>query len=137
MKAYIEIMSTVCMWEFRLDDFDLRAIGEFTRENIAAWLNRGNCRFEIGVYGYEDFHAVCGDIDIPWATKEAKVCWEIVYVRAARPLNVTLTRDGSPPSWVVEHFNEHYIEIVRTLDAGSSYMFKEPDGKNITINSCG
>lgn len=29
----------------------------------------------IGVYGCQDFHAVCGDIDIPWATEEAREVW--------------------------------------------------------------
>jgi hypothetical protein len=71
MRAYIEIVATVCSWRFDLDPFDLWTIGEFTREDISSWLDK--CpRFEIGVYGYEDFHAVCGDIDIPWATEEAR-----------------------------------------------------------------
>lgn len=91
MSAYIEIVSAITNMRFDLDEFDLWAIGgsyvsgrsataredmarrEFTRENIAAWLDRGNCRFDIGVYGWEDFHAVCGDIDIPWATKEGRL----------------------------------------------------------------
>ena len=94
MSAYIEIASEHTMMRFDLDDFDLWAIGgsyvsvqaefarekmarrEFTRENIAAWLDRGG-RFEIGVYGWEDFHAVCGDIDIPWATKEGRLCFPL------------------------------------------------------------
>jgi hypothetical protein len=89
MNAYIEIVSEHTMMRFDLDEFDLWAIGgsyvsarsefarknlsrrEFTRENIAAWLDRGNCRFEIGIYGWKDFHAVCGDIDIPWGLKPA------------------------------------------------------------------
>jgi hypothetical protein len=72
MRAYIEIVATVCSWRFELQPFDMWAIGEFTRENIESWLKRGNSRFEVGIYGYEDFHAVCGDIDIPWATEEAR-----------------------------------------------------------------
>jgi hypothetical protein len=79
MNAYIEIVSEHTTMRFDLDEFDLWAIGgsygserrEFTRENIARWLDRGNCRFEIGLYGWKDFHAVCGDIDIPWATEES------------------------------------------------------------------
>jgi hypothetical protein len=72
MRAYIEIVATVCSWQFELHPADLCGIGEFTRENIAGWLDRGHSRFEVGVYGYEDFHAICGDKDIPWATEEAK-----------------------------------------------------------------
>jgi hypothetical protein len=43
-------------------------IGKFTRENVELWLfkltspDAGSCPV--------DFHAVWGDIDIPWATKE-------------------------------------------------------------------
>ncbi|MGA8876356.1 MAG: hypothetical protein WB555_12535 [Candidatus Korobacteraceae bacterium] len=73
-RPYIEIVGMM-VWRFELDKADLCFIGEFTRENIESWLKRGNCRFEVGLYGYEDFHAVCGDIDIPWATEEARSCW--------------------------------------------------------------
>ena len=74
MSAYIEIVAAVARWRLELDYFDLRIIGEFTRVNIASWLDK-SYRFELGVYGYEDFHAVGGDIDIPWATEEARLCW--------------------------------------------------------------
>ena len=60
------------MWRFELHPADLWAIGEFTRENIESWLKRANCRFEIGIYEYQDFHAVCGEVDIPLATDEGK-----------------------------------------------------------------
>jgi hypothetical protein len=63
-----------------LNSSDLHLIGEFTRENVAAriavWIERGPLEF--GLYGYDDFHAVCGDIDIPWATEEAKRLFEAV-----------------------------------------------------------
>ncbi|HET9406014.1 MAG TPA: hypothetical protein VFO39_02140 [Candidatus Sulfotelmatobacter sp.] len=72
MAAYIEIISTVRMARFDLSALELWAIGDFTRENIVSWLNRGNF-FEIGIYGWEDFHAVCGDIDIPWTDERAKL----------------------------------------------------------------
>jgi hypothetical protein len=74
MCAYIEILGAVVKWRHELSKADLCFIGEFTRENISSWLDRGNT-FEVGVYGYEDFHAVCGDIDIPWATEEARLCY--------------------------------------------------------------
>ena len=75
MRAYIEIVGEhySCM-RHELTAFDLWAIGEFTRENIASWLKIGNCLDGwTGIYGYEDFHAVCGDTDVPWATERAKV----------------------------------------------------------------
>ena len=72
MSAYIEIVGAVyATRRHELTDFDLWAIGEFTRENISKWLERSNCLDGwTGIYGCEDFHAVCGDIDIPWATEE-------------------------------------------------------------------
>jgi hypothetical protein len=72
MRAYIEIVVAEATTRCELHPFDLWAIGEFTRENIVSWLERGNCLDGwAGMYGYKDFHAVCGDIDIPWATEEA------------------------------------------------------------------
>src|SRR5690242_4519151 len=88
MDSYLDIMAAVCTWRFDLTDSDLREIGNFTRENIVSWLNRGfsgfkweagclkNRFFEFHVYGIQDFHAVCGDIDIPWASEESKKSWE-------------------------------------------------------------
>ena len=69
MQPYIDVLSThVNFGRHELSSFDLWAIGEFTRENIASWLDRGHGLSWVGIYGWEDFHAVCGDIDIPWAT---------------------------------------------------------------------
>jgi hypothetical protein len=71
MAAYIEIVSEHVQGRFKLTAFELTFIGEFTRKNIAAWLDRGNCLGGYGgMYGWEDFHAVCGDVDIPWAKEE-------------------------------------------------------------------
>ncbi len=64
---YIEVVSGtgVCRYDFELTDEELHRIGKFTRENVAKWLeNGGPENFPV------DFHAVCGDIEIPWATKE-------------------------------------------------------------------
>ncbi len=77
MSAYIEIVSAVALWRFELTDNDLRElreIGEFTRENVSKWMKSSpsHSLFEVGVYGFEDFHAVCGDMDIPWATPECR-----------------------------------------------------------------
>jgi hypothetical protein len=62
MSAYIEILDGEMIY---LSGADLCFIGEFTRENISAWLDRGP------LSGYEDFHAVCGDVDIPWAKEDS------------------------------------------------------------------
>jgi hypothetical protein len=60
-------------WDCRyLEDEDLKEIGEFTRQNIEKWLeNFGGLGWEL-LYPIRDFHAVCDDIDIPWATEEIK-----------------------------------------------------------------
>jgi hypothetical protein len=75
MSAYIEIVGAVARYGFELTDNDLREIGEFTRENVFKWMKSSHSPsvFEVGVYGCEDFHAVCGDLDIPWATEESKL----------------------------------------------------------------
>ena len=72
--AYIETVGKFVLCRRDLIAADLGLIGEFTRENISRWLDKGYW-FEMGVYGYEDFHAVCGDIDIPWDTEEARLCY--------------------------------------------------------------
>ena len=76
MRAYIEILGAVAKCRRELSKADLCFIGEFTRENISQWLERGNClEGWVGIYGYEDFHAVCGDIDVPWAMEESSRCF--------------------------------------------------------------
>ena len=69
-KAYIEIIGDLSISRVNLNQLDLRHIGEFTRWRVAQWLHnrsQGN--------GISDFHAVCGDIDIPWDTEEARLAW--------------------------------------------------------------
>ena len=79
MQAYIDLVSEHILWErHELRPDNLQAIGEFTRENIAKWLDshdKHGIAFETGVYGWKDFHAACDDIDIPWATEEARSVW--------------------------------------------------------------
>ena len=76
---YIEIVGDVAVLRCELADSDLHNIGlygngEFTRENVAQWASGGYApfAFDVGVYGLKDFHAVCDDIDIPWATQEGR-----------------------------------------------------------------
>jgi hypothetical protein len=75
MAAYIEIEAHVTWLTYDLSPSDLQAIGEFTRENIVKWLNEHNWDkkkfFDLGVYGWVNFHAVCDDIDIPRATSRS------------------------------------------------------------------
>jgi hypothetical protein len=75
MSAYILIEGAVASYGISLTDNDLHEIGEFTRENVSRWMDSSHSRsvFEVGVYGYEDFHAVCGDIDIPWAKERSRL----------------------------------------------------------------
>jgi hypothetical protein len=86
-RPYIEIVSEIASSRRNLDKADVCFIGEFTRENISRWLDEGYW-FEAGLYGYGDFHAVCGDIDIPWATEGGGSCYpagKIVYRKAPVP----------------------------------------------------
>ena len=71
MRAYIEIAGTTGSLRYEFHDYELRSIGEFTRENILRWLeNSYIANSVVGLLPVRDFHAVCGDIEIPWATKE-------------------------------------------------------------------
>jgi|ERR1017187_4097700 hypothetical protein len=91
-KRYIEIVGDVAAWSLKLSLWDRWLIGKFTRENVAAWLEGRHPNwiaflppqwFErhtsprwVGFLPAQDFHAVCGDIDIPWATKEGRDCYQ-------------------------------------------------------------
>lgn len=73
---YIEVVGGigVCRMDLnmpltRLEGFPSKPIGEFTRENVARFLE---VRLGPEFRPIEDFHAVCDDIDIPWATEKAK-----------------------------------------------------------------
>ncbi len=92
MNAYISIVGPEVRYGFELTDDDLREIGEFTRENVSKWIESAHSRcvfeagwmespyanslFQVRIYGCEDFHAVCGDIDIPWAKEESRFIFE-------------------------------------------------------------
>lgn len=85
---YIEVVGGIGIhrYDFELTDEELNRIGEFTRENVAKWIesNSGEGDFPI-----DDFHAVCDDIEIPWATKEGCDCYrrvmESVAIRLKQP----------------------------------------------------
>ena len=74
--AYVEVDNGI---RFDLNENDLKDIGAFTRQNVERWLIGGyNLRpsyieiLNMMPGPIKDFHAVCGDIDIPWAKEESK-----------------------------------------------------------------
>lgn len=73
---YIEVVGSVTAWSLKLTLWDRCMIGKFTRENVEMWL-ANHVGLDPGFYP-EDFHAVCGDIEIPWATKEGHDCYQRV-----------------------------------------------------------
>lgn len=67
-----------------LSESDVREIGKFTRGNVRTWMesHQGVDWFDILCWGpIHDFHAVCGDIDIPWDAEEAKQLFQRVYLK--------------------------------------------------------
>lgn len=69
-KCYIEIVGSVTAWSIQLTLWDRFRIGKFTRENVARRLGKYIHPLADGLHPV-DFHAVCGDIEIPWALKRA------------------------------------------------------------------
>jgi hypothetical protein len=74
-RAYIEIVRETTVGYECPTLWDRWRIGKFTRENVADWLYR-RARGPDSGFCPVDFHAVCGDIDIPWATKEGRDCYQ-------------------------------------------------------------
>ena len=70
MRAYVEVVNDVILTRYELNDSDLRDIGEFTRRNVAGWLSNRKTPDPYEGLPVKDFHAVCGDIEIPWAILE-------------------------------------------------------------------
>ncbi len=90
MRAYIEIVGAMAVHWFELTNSDLQSIGEFTRENVLKWTeshwhtnwvdgvrvsHSWSDPIWVGLLPVEDFHAVCGEVDIPWATEAANLIW--------------------------------------------------------------
>jgi hypothetical protein len=70
-RSYIEVVGGIGVYRWNLSQADLRLIGEFTRWRVAGWLYD-----RLGPEdSMEDFHAVCGNIDIPWDTEAARLIW--------------------------------------------------------------
>ena len=70
--AHVEVVGKIWMpmttaaYIYDLSDYDLENIGEFTRENVDDWLGTHAGDFS----SIQDFHAVCGDVEIPWQSEE-------------------------------------------------------------------
>jgi hypothetical protein len=79
MNGYIEVVGGIGTHRLdcELTDEVLHDIGKFTRENITKWLERWGVP---GDFPIEDLHAVCDDIEIPWATKEGFDKYQCVMV---------------------------------------------------------
>lgn len=71
-QAYVCVLGKIWMpaipaaQDYQLSDYDLRNIGEFTRENVEDWLGSNAGDFQ----SITDFYAVCGGTEIPWADEE-------------------------------------------------------------------
>jgi len=86
MGAYIDIVTAAlpsgkvhATTRYELSDSDLRQIGKLTRNNVLAWMegHQGVDWIEVLTWGpIYDFHAVCGDVDIPWATENGQQLYE-------------------------------------------------------------
>jgi hypothetical protein len=80
---YVEVVGGVGITWY---DLPKMKIGEFTRENVAEFLE--------AVLGpefrpIEDFHAVCDDVEIPWATEAGREEYQRVMELAAAKRQTT------------------------------------------------
>ena len=75
MKSVIEFRGSTVIGRYYLSQTELREIGDFTRENVQKWMDTHTDVDWIGILPTKDFHAICGDIDIPWATEESRQRW--------------------------------------------------------------
>jgi hypothetical protein len=70
--AYIEVIGKIwmpantCGQRIQLTDYDLNNIGSFTCDNVERWL----CLHSGDFQSIIDFHAVCGQLEIPWQLEE-------------------------------------------------------------------
>ena len=70
-------MGAVCAQRINLTKSDMENIGEPTRENVEMWLGTHTGDFS----ALKDFHAVIGEVDIPWAVEES----EFIYSDCMEP----------------------------------------------------
>jgi hypothetical protein len=73
-RAYVDVIGPIWMppitaaSTYKLSDYDLNNIGEFTHENVEQWL----CTHAGDFQYVRDFHAVCGSAEIPWSNEESE-----------------------------------------------------------------
>lgn len=77
--AWIEFMSEGRCGRHELQAHELPQIGAFTRENVVTWMDSHTEATWVGITPVMDIHAVCGEIDIPWATEEARLMWAKLF----------------------------------------------------------
>ena len=90
---YIEVVGGLGVWrcDYELIDGnpvagytgcgrEVMEIGEFTRENIAKFLEVRGGPEQLPI---DDFHAVFDDLDIPWATEEGRDSYRRIMELAA------------------------------------------------------
>ena len=75
MKPLIEFEGCIGFGRYHLTDYELREIGDFTRENVLKWMDSHQGVDWVDILPVKDFRAVCGDIDIPWATEKSRQHW--------------------------------------------------------------
>jgi len=63
-----------CGWYFPIKS-ELRKVSDFTRENVLKWMDSHQGADWIDILPVKVFHAVCGDIDIPWSTQASRQIW--------------------------------------------------------------
>jgi hypothetical protein len=75
--AVVQFKGCIGYGEFELSKEELREIGDFTRENILKWADTAEHDITwVEIQTLRDFRAVYGDLEIPWATEEAKQEWD-------------------------------------------------------------
>jgi hypothetical protein len=78
---YVDVISHFMCARRVLSVFDVPEIGEFTRENVLAWLDTRGSGEWIGLLPAEDFQAVCGDIEIPWAKEQSQAQFQNLWFK--------------------------------------------------------
>jgi hypothetical protein len=71
-RNWIDILGVIWLppvtagYKQSLTKYDMENIGEPTRENVEQWLTSHSGNFQRVI----DFHAVVGEVDIPWEKEE-------------------------------------------------------------------
>jgi hypothetical protein len=74
---YVDVVDQHSLFRHYLTDVELQEIGEFTRGNVAMFLNSRNRPYCWNEHQpVRDFRAVCDNIDIPWAEEKYRWGWD-------------------------------------------------------------